>query len=189
MMMTPLASALALWATSIMNQLAPSSPHASTFSHTAEGMAIAAVETPVFAGEQGPVRTLALELAIALGESGFNPHATGDCPNLPPGSPRCSMERHAQSLGLFQIGKSNLRWLGLAEDDLVGEPLVQARAALKLVAQSFKVCVNKPVDERLGWYARGGDGCQESGAGRARMRHARSILATHPFTPPSPEAM
>ncbi len=184
--MSPLLTALASWATTIMIAVAPHSPYLSSFSRTAEGLATAAVEAPVFAGEHGAEQTLALELAIALGESGFRVDAPGDCRGLPPGSPKCTPER-ASSFGLFQINKGNLAWLGAAREDLVGEPLVQARLALKLVRQSFKNCAGRPLVERLGWYANGGDGCAESSAGRARMKHAQTILAQHPFVFPKIE--
>lgn len=169
--MTPLAA----WALSVMVGLAASSPYRATFDATAEGLVEAAQAAPLFTGDQGVEQTIAVELAIAFRESGFKVDATGDCNGLPAGSPLCPRAR-AMSLGLFQISRFNAPWLGVTADDLVGPPKTQATLALVMIRRSFQICVNKPLEERLGWYAVGGEGCKDSGAGRARMRLAKSIL-------------
>jgi len=172
-------SVLVSWAlTAAINLAAPGSPP--SLDRVADGVVTAAEENPAFAGEDGVAQTVAVLLAIAWRESGFKVAAAGDCPGLAPGSRECTADKRAQSLGLFQIGRGNAGWLGVSVADLTGEPVVQARIALRMVRTSFKICATRPLEERLGWFHHGHEGCSDSSAGRARMRLAREILRRWP---------
>lgn len=172
---------LATWAAMVMVGLASDvSPYRGTFETTAAGIADAATEAPLFAGDLGVEQTIAVLLAIAWKESSFNTQAAGDCPDLPAGSPLCTLALGARALGLFQVWKTNAPPLNVDVDDLLGPPKHQASIALRMVKTSFRICAGRPLEERLGWYHRGGTSCPDSAAGRGRMWLAKSILARWP---------
>lgn len=51
-----------------------------------------------------------------------------------------------------------------------------AETAAKLVQRSWSVCRHRPKEERLGWYARGGTGCDERlELSRSRMREVEKL--------------
>jgi hypothetical protein len=98
-------------------------------------------------------------------ESRYNPDAEGDSK-----SAAGVWQSHALTLGR-PIPK-----------DVPG----QAEAALELLSTSFRICGAQPLDERLGWYARGGLGCSRRlDLSRFRMHEAARLLRAHPFTPAS----
>ena len=59
-------------------QPAKNTPWADTFEHTAEVIATASVQSPLFEGADGPGRTAAFLVALSWFESRFDVHATGD---------------------------------------------------------------------------------------------------------------
>lgn len=147
------------WILMLMLALVPHAPYESTFPATAAAIDRAAHEAPLYAGEDGPARTAAELVAVAWFESRFDPRAVGD---------------HGASLGLFQVGKSNVQRLGVAMDDLF-DPYRAARAALTMMRASFAVCRVNPKEERLAHYAAGGNDCTRGGR---ESRH-RTALASH----------
>jgi hypothetical protein len=118
----------------------------------AAGIVAGAEAEPVFAGDDGVRKTVALDVALAWLESRFDPHAVGD---------------HGSARGLFQVHAPEL-------------PTVEAqtRAANRLLRASFRACGSG--DEGLAWYAAGGaSGCTSEGgtrASRGRMALARWLL-------------
>jgi hypothetical protein len=154
----------------------PHSPFVSTFEKTAEAIADAANASPVFDGEDGTDRTAALLVSVAWYESRFQVDAAGDCAKKTAvgtcagGKPR--------SFGLFQIHESNHAWLGVTREQITADPEVAAAAALKMIHASFVICRARPLEGRLGWYARGGSGCpEESRESKHRVLKARWLFA------------
>lgn len=132
----------------IMVALQPSAPWRDSYEKTAIGIYEGAQAEPIFSGEYGIQRTIALDIAIAWFESRFNPQAVGD---------------KGKSWGLYQVqghGQS---------DDVKTQTII----ANKMVLQSFRVCKSKPLDERLGWYAAGGNDC-ERGLRESRHRMGKA---------------
>lgn len=101
---------------------------------------------------EGDVRCGAVLTAIAYHESRFNPEAVGD---------------RGQSVGVWQLSRS---WRP--------EPGVDrhARLARGLVSRSFRICAARPMEERLGWFAAGRDGCGRPASSRIRMNLAKRLL-------------
>lgn len=146
------------WILLLMLALVPHAPNVDAFPAIAMAIDRASHEAPLYAGEDGPSRTAAELVALAWFESRFDPRAVGD---------------HGQSLGLWQIGRSNLRDLGVTEDDLF-DPYRAARAALRMMRASFAVCRVRPKEERLAQYAAGGADCLR---GVRESRHRTALAA------------
>lgn len=147
----------------MMLALVPRAPYADTFPQTAAAIDRASHEAPLYAGEDGPERTAAQLVAIAWFESRFDPRAVGD---------------HGRSLGLFQVGVSNVRRLDVAIDDLF-DPDVAARAAIAMLRSSLRTCRVRPKEFRLAEYASGS--CGRGGeASRHRTKLAGELLRAHP---------
>jgi hypothetical protein len=158
---------MAHWILTLMLALVPHAKYEGTFTTTAAAINRAAHEEPLYAGEDGPARTAAQLVALAWFESRFDPQAVGD---------------HGASLGLFQIGVSNLPALGMKREDLF-DPDKAAHAAIKMMRASFVMCSVRPKEERLAHYAAGGPDCAR---GRKESRHrtalAAALLRTHRVT-------
>ena len=158
---------MAHWILTLMLALVPGSPYEGTFAATAAAIDQAAHEAPLYPGEDGPARTAAQLVALAWFESRFDPKAVGD---------------HGNSLGLFQVGVSNLASLGIERDDLF-DPKKAADAALRMIRTSFVVCRVRPKEERLAHYAAGGPDCSKGGnESRHRTALAARLLRAHRVT-------
>jgi hypothetical protein len=156
---------MAAWILSLMLFLQPSAPWRDTFPATAEAISVAAHEAPIFTGRDAVERTAAQLVALMWFESRFDPNAAGD---------------HGQSLGLAQIGVSNLHALGLTREQLF-DPATNTRAALRMMQLSFVVCRVHPKEERLAHYAAGGDGCTKGIKESVhRTQLAARLLRDHP---------
>lgn len=168
---------LASWALALMTTLAAPerAPWGDTYAETARGIVAGAEAEPVFDGAAGVARTVALDVAVAMFESTFEPGALGDCyklkaSRLDPDPPRKARTvEGCRSHGLFQ---TDVRLPASAEE--------QTRYANRMIRASFRVCRDLPLEERLAWYAAGGeDGCRsEAGrrASRNRLRLAERLF-------------
>lgn len=155
--MTPLAA----WVLGFMLLLQPRAPWRATYENTAAAIAKGAELAPVFDGDDGVARTAALDAAIAWFESRFDPRALGD---------------HGRSHGLYQV-----QGHGELED-----PLDQTILANAMIRSSFDVCRKHPLEERLGWYAAGGNDCERGlRESRNRIGLAMRLFKKHP--PPTPK--
>jgi len=105
------------------------------------------------AAEESPLlrdveATAALLVIMGYRESRFDRWAEGDA---------------GAAVGLFQVHRA---W---------GDET--ARGALRLLHESFRVCRERPLTERLGWYAAGGKGCDRRlELSRSRMAEVAKIL-------------
>jgi hypothetical protein len=149
---------MTLWLLALlwMTRLVPAAPWRETFLSTAVSMAeVVETEDPLYQDDDSRVRTLATLIALARYESVFDPNAWGD-------------KGKGDSRGLYQQQRfGDLRDVGEA-----------THVALSQIRISFRICRYRPVEDRLGWYAAGGDGCgDEIGIkkSRNRMRLARQL--------------
>ena len=145
-----------LWILSVMRFLEPRAPWRGTFETTATAIATESAKAPLFKGQRGVEQTVDMLLAIGKYESNFDPRAKGDS---------------GASIGLFQIAPATA---GLPRDQLF-DPSVASATAIRLVHQSFVICAARPFDERLAWYAHGGDGCSALGAPASRHRMQKAM--------------
>lgn len=171
-------SDLSSWVLAAMTTLQPPSTTtpriAASYAETAEAVAQAAEEAPLFDGPNGTRETAALLLGIALHESNFRPWIKGD---------------HDRSHGLFQVQPPTIRGLGGDGDDLLS-PKPAARAAVIVARASMRSCRSRPLEERLSWFAGGGPECpnnQEAlGDSRAMFAIARRVLRESRVQSPEP---
>jgi hypothetical protein len=158
------------WVLAVMFKMQPTNAPGvlHSYAETSEAIAQASSEFPLFKGEDGPRKTAALLLAIAWYESRFNPTAIGD---------------HGQSVGLFQIQIATAKEL---HSDVTGNMLLSPRdaapIALAVIRESYRVCGRAGWDEKLGWYAAGGNGCKDAGKQKSihRMHMAERIRKNYP---------
>lgn len=135
-----------------MVSLAPSTPWRDTYESTAITMALTVeTEEPLYQNDDTRIRTAATLVALARYESVFDPNAWGD-------------RGHGDSHGLYQQQR-----FGLLSD--VGEATAVALSQIRI---SMRICRGRPVEERLTWYAAGGNGC-ESRDGVAKSRHRMTL--------------
>jgi membrane-bound lytic murein transglycosylase MltF len=157
-----------IWILGLMQLLVPNAPYADTFPATAAAIEKTAHEDPLYADDDGVVKTVAELVALAYHESKFNPRA---------------VDKGGTSLGLTQVDVSNLSHLGLTKREQLFDPETNLRAALKLMRISYRLCRYHPRDERLANYASGGGTCSVPAAlieSRRRMRLADRLLRRHP---------
>lgn len=137
----------------------PTSPWIDTYPATAQAIARRAESAPL----PGGPREWSASVFVVMGwhESRFNAARIGD-----QGSAKGVWQVHAATLGRP------------VPDDVDG----QAQGALELLVQSFTICRSRPLGERLGWYAAGGEGCSRRlGLSRSRLHEAAQLLRAHPF--------
>ena len=147
------------WVLLLMISLQPANvtPWADTFPATAESIARASVQSPLFAGADGPARTATVLVSVAWFEGRFNAHAIGD---------------HGHSHGMFQSSRVPIEDL----DE-------QTRQALGMMRASFAGCHARKAEDWLGHYASGGSTCTNVGgliASRHRMSLAMRLWKDHP---------
>lgn len=138
------------WIVSLILLLAPATP-LDLANRVALAIAKVSVEHPLFRGEDAIPRTVTQFVAVAFDESTFRPDAVGD---------------HGQSIGLMQIGVSNLAELGMTREDLL-DPEKNLLAAARLMRSSHRMCAAKPKEYRLAHYASGGGTCDVAAGLRA----------------------
>ena len=58
----------------------------------------------------------------------------------------------------------------------------QADAVIELLQTSFRICKEHPLDEKLGWYMAGGNGCEKRlELSSFRAHETARLLKAHPF--------
>ena len=154
----------AQWVLAIMNTRQPSTPWAYSYGETSTAIAEAANADPLSHDPEGAIRTASILIAMAEHESAFHPNAIGD---------------HGASLGLFQIQPPTAR----VDGTLLLVPRTAAPVAIDLIRTSFRVCGKRPWEERLAWYAAGGDHCADNHravkASRDMLNLAKYIFEHH----------
>lgn len=152
------------WIISLILLLAPKTP-LDRAEQIANAVAKVSVGHPLFKGDDAVPRTAAQFVATAFDESTFRPDAIGD---------------HGRSIGLMQIGVSNLAELGMTKEDLL-DPEKNLLAAAKLMKASHRMCAAKPAEFRLAHYASGGPTCEVAAGLRAsilRTKLSQSLYDT-----------
>lgn len=146
------------WIVSLMVVLQPVAPWRDSYETTAQGILRGATEEPLFEGEYGILRTVALDVSLAWFESRFDVRAVGD---------------KGKSRGLYQVQAK----------EVSENAYLQTLQANRMVRESFKVCRRQPLEERLGWYAAGGLGCSRGlRESRHRVWKAQWLLKNFPFS-------
>ena len=149
---------MTFWILALIHLCAPADAATDRFQEIAEAIDDAA------AGDAG----LAAELvALAARESHFRPDAV-------------ATDRFGESYGLFQYHSSNMGVFRVGPKAIVVktaaplfDPHFAAEAAAAMIAESHRVCARRPPEERLGWYASGGNGCGvPEGLAASRNREA-----------------
>ncbi len=158
---------MAAWILSLMLLLQPAkaTPWADTYEATAHAIADASVQSPLFTGAHGAERTAALLVATGFFESRFRPDAIGD---------------HGRSLCMLQVGESNLKALGVTREAMLTDLPTCLRAGLTMMKGSFSVCRGRPIEEWLGHYTAGGQGCRGLVESRHRVGLALRLFRDHP---------
>jgi hypothetical protein len=165
---------MSTWILSLMLLLQPPgiTPWWTSYERTAETIAQVSKADPVFSGVHGADRTAALLVALGWFESRFRPDAVGD---------------HGRSLCMLQVGESNLKALGVTREAMLTDLETCLHAGLKMIRTSFAACGANPLDERLGHYAAGGQGCRGIKESKHRLGLAMRLFRDHP--PPAAEAL
>ena len=160
------------WILSLMLALSPAAvtPWADSYPETARAIAKAATEDPIYAGPFASERTAATLVAISFFESTFKPGALGD---------------KSTSVGRYQISQSNFAALGITKAELLADPDVEVRAALRMIRDSFAICKGRRAEDWLAQFAAGHGTCTNAGgilASRRRMGLAMKLFREHPFS-------
>lgn len=178
------AKALAALALRMMEAIQPNAPWKATYASTADAFGEVAHESPLFAGIFGDQQTVALFVSLAWFEGTFKPDAKGDnaC-DKKDDKGRCVGQ--PQSLCTFQIGRTHLASLGTTEEEISTDIKVCTKSARTLIASSIRICSKRPRSGWLGWYAAGGDGCNEKGLEKSAHRMAKAdwLFAHYPPQP------
>lgn len=157
---------LQTWVLALMLFLQPVAPWKDSYYQTATAIAQVAQAQPVYVGDAADVRTAALLVSLAWFESRFKVDAI-------------DRDGRGSSIGLFQIERSNIA--PELRDAVLWDPSVAAREAVRLIAESFRMCQRVPAEFRLGWYAKGGNGCRETRESKYRMGLAARLFRDHPM--------
>ena len=123
------------WILSLMLLLQPDAPWKDDYENVASAINEASESKPLFAGDNGKRKTAALLVSLAWFESRFDRKAIGD---------------KGKSFGLYQQQ-------GMGE---LFDAKIASMVAVEQIKISFRICSNRPIEERLGWYAAGGPNCQ-----------------------------
>lgn len=184
---------LTAWVLLLLTKLEPNAPWKDTYPATAAAFAESAVAHPLFSGEEGPRKTAALYVGVSWYESTFNPKAEGDhrclewAPAVAGARPKCRKKGEPTSFCLGQINSSNFAALRVSRESLInGEPDEEGRpgrsgvevcvsAMNTMLRQSMRNCAHRPLEERLGQYAAGGDGCSTLGFEKSRHRVTKAL--------------
>lgn len=150
---------LAALALRMMTAIQPDAPWKDTYPATADAFGEVAHDSPLFEGERGGERTVALFVSLAWFEGNFKQDARGDCLKKDEKG-RCIAD--PQSLCTFQVGRTHLASLGTTEAEIQSDIRVCTKSARSLLATSMRICAAKPRAQWLGWYAAGGEGCDRA---------------------------
>ena len=166
---------LETWILAMMLVLEPNAPWKGTYEASAHTIAEVSERESLFAGKDGPRKTASLFVSLGWFEARFKPDAEGDHAKLAGGQ-----KGEPASFCMMQIGRSNLRWLGTTPEAIQKDFGVCVRTARKMLSTSMHLCSTRPLEERLAWYAAGGDGCPSTAGVREsghRIRKAQWIFA------------
>ena len=144
------------WVLALLVLMQPQATWRATYEATAGAIAEASVQSPLFAGADGPAKTAALLVSVSWFEARYNPVAVGD---------------NGHSHGLFQASRVP-----------VVDVEVQVRGALAAMRESFRICGSRRAEDWLAFYASGS--CTNAGgilASRHRMGLAMKIWREHPY--------
>jgi hypothetical protein len=141
------------WILILMHALQADAPWRATYRDTAVAIDSAAHSAPLYDGEDGVVRTVALLTATAFMESRFDPQAV-------------DVEEST-----FCLGQVDPRGLFTTPQALLHDTPLCVGSMLRLMHESFRVCAlrGRPPLERLGQYTGGGGAC-DRGLEAARRR-------------------
>jgi len=172
--------ALIKWAVAAMTTMQPVAvtPWASTYQDSATTMVTVAEETPLWPGPDATQRTVATLISLGWYEGRFDQKAKGDgvCLKMGPNN-KCLEKGPPQSFCMFQVGRSNFKFLGVTEETILGDFERCTRSAVKLIQISKNVCKGRPDFELLGHYASGGDTCGGIRESTHRMNKAKWVFA------------
>lgn len=130
----------------------------------AEPISIAANANPVEEGAE--ILSASMLVAIAWHESRLNAKAIGD---------------HGRSFGLFQVQAAVWK----VEKEILFIPSKAAPVAMGLLKRSYQICIRRPWDERIAWYAASGNGCPTHPKiveqSKERMRTASKVFGAAVF--------
>jgi len=161
-----------VWRMMLMLQPASITPWVETYEATAIAFVDEATRLPLFSGSTAIEQTVSTFLSVAWYEGRFDPKAKGDCKERQNG--KCISQ--PQSLCMFQIGRSNLNYLGITEEQILTDIRICTHAARTMMKTSFAVCKGFSNIELLGHYASGGSTCGGLKESRNRMRKAEWIF-------------
>jgi hypothetical protein len=155
------------WVVGILTALEPSAPWKNTYDKTAEAIARASENEPLFpVDEKGEERTATLLVALAWYESRLKPSA---------------VSKNGRSYCLYQVDKS---YFPDPKQALVDQDLC-TRKAMEILRRSLQVCSSRAPQERLAIFMSGV--CDRGGVeSRYRMFLANKLLKEHPMPPPPP---
>lgn len=181
---------LAAWILQVMNHEESSAPWKATYAASADAIAHISTDAPLFQGDDGPRKTASEFLSIGLFESHYDPRAEGDraClkweerPIADSNTTKhvCVKQGAPHSFCMFQISDGNFEWLNTTREKIQNDFQECLRAAHTMIKTSHKICRDKPKEDRLNWYARGGDGCDPYDKGKHRVLKSGWIFAHYP---------
>lgn len=158
---------LTAWVLLAMLRVQPTAPWIDTYPSTAEAIATAATDEPLFQGEDGAKKTAAILTSVAWYEGTFKQNAEGDHIKLADGR-----KGRPRSFCTMQIHETNFRYLGVTKDQVQEDIGVCIRSALRLMRISFTLCKQKGFEHLLDQYTTGTGGCRapKKNEGVHRMR-------------------
>ena len=117
-------------------------------------------------------------------ESSFQPNAEGDCDKTTKYG-TCVKGSTPHSFCLLQISETNFKGFNTSREEIQSDVGKCVRIGLALMHQSFRICKSLPLDEKLRWYAGGGNGCpvnEDSGRkSKHRMQKAFWLFSKFQF--------
>jgi len=149
---------LSAYALSVMIAMHPVSPWQNTYETSAKAISTASIRNPIFGGVDGAAKTVALVIAVADFESGFQPDAGGDCSETTDKG-ICAKGSKPHSFCMMQINESNFRGYRTTKEEILSNIDVCVSIGISMMKQSFAICRSRPLEERLAWYAGGGNNC------------------------------
>lgn len=174
-------SILKLWILNVLLAMEPNTPWKGTYESTAEAFAKYAVQMPLFQGDEDGRKTASIFVSVAWFEGHFKPDAQGDCDKTDPKTGMCAAGR-PHSFCTFQINESNLKSFDVTKDQLLSDIDTCTRVAASIMKRSFSVCKDRPLEDRLNWYAAGGGDCRANvPKGRHRMNKGKWVYDRFPL--------
>jgi hypothetical protein len=176
--------AVTKWILTLMLAIQPKAPWLATYEKTADALATASVEHPLFEGEDGR-KTAAILMSLAWFEGNFKQDAQGDCGlgKTDAKTGMCVKDARPHSFCTFQINESNFTRFGVKKADILSDINLCTRTALKIVQESFRNCRALPVEDRLNFYVAGKDCTTGAKKGRHRVNYGLSLYKRSPNIP------